>query len=165
MTAAPPSLDQLRELPALPPVSLWPQTWGWAALAGLLCVAAAGWAFVALRRHRRNRYRREALAELARLERRAQSDPGVAAGLPALLKRTALAALPARERKCVAGLAGDAWLDYLNTQAAVFPPGSAALLRELAYAPPAHWRGRDAAPLRTLFTASRQWMERHHVAA
>jgi len=162
MSAQPPGLDQLRELPLPEPVSYWPQTWGWAALGLLLTVAAAWLATRAWRRWHRNRYRREALSELARLEAAAASDPLAARGLPALLKRAALAAQPSG---AAAPLAGDAWAAWLARCGPPLPDDGARLLETLAYAPDASVRALDPSDLRRLLAASRQWMERHHVAA
>ncbi|HEX4987063.1 MAG TPA: DUF4381 domain-containing protein, partial [Burkholderiales bacterium] len=67
-------------------------------------LAVAAWALWRWHRRREaNRYRREALAELARLED--------VAGIPPLLKRTALAAWP---RKEVAALSGAQWVAFLR---------------------------------------------------
>lgn len=97
-------LDQLAE-PAEPaPVSMMPETIGWAVLAALL-VALVGWLVVrTVRRRRANAYRREALALLAG----AGDD---ARAIAPILRRTALAAYP-RER--VASLSGAAWLAFLD---------------------------------------------------
>lgn len=147
MSADLPGLDQLRELPLPPPVSYWPQTWGWAALA-LAIVALGVYALAAwVRRRRRNLYRRQALAELARLRLAAADQPLAARQLPDLLKRTALAA------RC-SGMARPA----------------ERLLATLAYAPDATVRELDPATLDRLFDDSRRWIERHraerhHVAA
>ncbi|OZI35549.1 hypothetical protein CEG14_10760 [Bordetella genomosp. 1] len=161
-----PGLDHLRELPLPPAVGLWPQTWGWAALAAVVLLLAGAFGWRAWRQWRRDRYRRAALAALDALERQAGADAAAARALPALLKRTALAALPAAARSRVAALEGQAWVDWLNAQvpAPAFATGSAQGLRALAYAPPAA----AALPRETLaglFGASRRWMERHHVAA
>lgn len=163
MSAALPGLDQLRELPLPAPVSYWPQTWGWAALA-LLLAAAAGWiAARAWRQWHRNRYRREALSELRRIEADTAADPLAARGLPVLLKRAALAA-QARDGN-VAPLAGEAWIAWLAQRGPPLPCDGAHLLTTLAYAPDTAVRALDPADVRRLLAASRLWMERHNVEA
>ncbi|MCD0506161.1 DUF4381 domain-containing protein [Bordetella petrii] len=164
--ASMPGLDQLRELPLPPPVPYWPLTWGWALVAALLLLALCWSSIAYVRRRRRNLYRRQALRELDNLARQATGDPLAARALPALLKRTALAAHPPGQRASLASLRGDAWLHSLETGARdVFPADSASLLATLAYAPDAKVRGLDAAVVRGLIEASRRWMERHHVEA
>ncbi len=96
MNAAQPGLDQLRELPLPPPVPYFPATWGWVVVALLAVVSVACGVYVWQRRRRRNRYRRQALAELARIQRESAGQPLAARQLPDLLKRTALAAQAAR---------------------------------------------------------------------
>lgn len=158
-------LDQLRELPLPAPVSYWPQTWAWALLAALLLAGGAWAAIAGWRRHRRNRYRRQALAELDRLMRAAAADPLAARGLPALLKHTAMAA-QAGGGPPVAALHGQDWIAYLGRGARQpFAPASAGLLAALAYAPDAAVRALDRGELDRLMAASRDWMEHHHVAA
>lgn len=97
-------LNRLAE-PADPgPVSMVPQTWGWAALAMLLVFGLAVYCVRLLHRYRANAYRREALAELKNI---AESPADIAR----LLRRTALAAFP---RQDVAALTGPSWLDFLK---------------------------------------------------
>ncbi|ALM82977.1 DUF4381 family protein [Bordetella sp. N] len=160
MSADLPGLDQLRELPMPPPVPYWPQTWGWALLA-LIVLALSVYALVAgLRRHRRNRYRRQALIELARIRAQAGRQTLAARALPDLLKRTALAA------RSSAGLRPDASLAVVALPLpSPLPADSGPLLATLAYAPDATVRELDPATLDLLFDASRRWIERHHVAA
>lgn len=111
----------------LPPAAIawWPQTPGWAALGALLGLYLLYRAGRALQRWHRNRYRREARAELQRLAASAEAEP-LAAALSELLKRTALAAFPRRE---VAPLHGEPWVAFLNARCAVAPfDGEAAAL-------------------------------------
>lgn len=103
-----PDLSQLRDIHLPPPVGWWPPAPGWWALAGLLLAGliAAAWLW---RRHRRNRWRRQALLELRRL--RGSDDAQLLRGLSALLRRVAISRHPRQE---VAGLHGEAWLAFLD---------------------------------------------------
>ena len=162
---AAPSIEQLRQLPLPEPVSYWPQTWGWAALLAV-ALALAGWAAWRMaRRHARNRYRRAGLRMLQALRRETQADPLAARALPDLLKRVGLSSVAPADRASVGALQGAEWVAFMDAGVAVFPPDAAVLLRALAYAPPETLRAIDPARVRILFAASRQWMERHHVAA
>lgn len=160
-----PSVDQLQDLPLPAPVSYWPQTWGWLLVLGM-ALAAAGWvAWRAARRHRRNRYRREGLRILESLRLAATSDPQAARALPGLLKRVGLSSVAPSERARVGALEGDEWVAFMQRGDEAFPPDTSVLLRALAYAPPATLQAIPQARIQQLFAASRQWMERHHVAA
>lgn len=167
MNDALPGLDQLLELSLPAPIPYWPQTWGWAVVAMLLLAGGVWAAATYWRRHRRNLYRRQALAALDKLAGAVASDPLAARGLPALLKRTALAAQADGQATQVAALSGEAWLAYLSriTTSQPFPDGSARLLATLAYAPDEAVRSLDSTVLKRLIMASRRWMEHHHVAA
>ncbi len=160
-----PSVDQLVQLPLPAPVSYWPQTWGW-----LVVLAAAvllgGWlTWRAIRKHQRNAYRRAGLQRLEALRQAAQADTLAARELPILLKRVGLSSVPEGERVRVGALTGEAWLAFMTRNGGAFTPDTEALLRVLAYAPPDAVRAIPPAHLQSLFAASRQWMERHHVAA
>ncbi|HEY9273568.1 DUF4381 domain-containing protein [Achromobacter sp.] len=162
---AAPSIEQLRQLPLPAPVSYWPQTWGWLALL-VVVLALAGWAAWRIaRRRRRNHYRRAGLRMLEALRRQTQSDPLAARALPELLKRVGLSSVTEADRARVGALQGAEWIAFMDRGMAVFPPDAGVLLRALAYAPPETLRAIDPARVRSLFSASRQWMERHHVAA
>jgi len=97
-------LDQLVVPDAPPPVSMVPQTAGWAIVGVLLLVVLFYGLWRAVARHRANAYRRAALAELAQ----AGDDP---AHVAAILRRTALVAY---DRRLVAGLADDDWIAFLE---------------------------------------------------
>jgi hypothetical protein len=104
-------MDLLHGIVEPVPVSRVPETAGWWVVSGwLLALLAIGcWHWLAHRR--RNRYRRRALAELTVLEARSTTEPVLtAAGIAALLKRTALAAYP---RAQVASLYGADWAEFL----------------------------------------------------
>lgn len=102
--ATPPELGPLYEPP---PVLFTFETVGWSVLAGLLFVGFMAMAYLLIRRYIRNRYRREALAELERME----GDPSSTPRIFAVVKRTAIQAF-GRER--VAALHGRDWLRFLE---------------------------------------------------
>lgn len=173
-TAAPPNdplldatLRQLADITVPAPVSMMPQTWGWAALGGLFLLAGAFAFWRWYRRWEANRYRREALADLRDIEAKlaAPTTRGAAlAALPVLLKRTALAIWP---RESVAGLHGTGWTGFLDGHSGgpVFPIASARFFEEAEY------RGSEALcavpepEARTYAAAARHWIEAHHVRA
>lgn len=103
-----PDLSQLRDIHLPPPVSWWPPAPGWWAVATLvlLLIVLTTWL---LSRHRRNRWRRQALAALAQL--RSTDDALLLRELSVLLRRIAIGRFPQQE---VAALTGDAWLAFLD---------------------------------------------------
>lgn len=129
MTDAP--LDALRDIHLPPEPALWPPAPGW----WLVVLAVALLAALAFRRHRRGRALREALRELEALAaaHRSASDPiRLARSLSQLLRRYALARFP---NAGIAGLTGDAWLQFLDEHggAGRFNGADGALLASLPY--------------------------------
>jgi hypothetical protein len=163
MTAATPPdpLAGLRGYHLPDAVSWWPPAPGWWLLAGLVLLAVAVAAVLFVRRWRRRAALRAALAELDALDAELGAlDPGeYARRLSRLLRRVALARYP---RHTVAGLTGDAWLQFLdergNTQA--FTRGRGRLLREAPYRP-----GGDTQALRELAALARDWILRSNTGA
>ena len=148
----------LVDIPLPREVSLWPDTWASRIAIGvaLVAIVAAVWQFI---RHRRaNQYRREALAELARVSRTDTAPGELLAQLSLLMRRTALAVFP---REQVAPLAGAAWLAFLDRTSSgrQFSEGDGRLLASGPYeqTPP----GR--AELRALVVLVRKWIRGHHV--
>lgn len=110
-------LAQLRDIHMPPPIDTWPPAPGWVILAALGLAAVIALFYWLYRRWRRNRYRREALRELAALRARFEERRDKAAFLvesQTLLKRVALTRYP-RER--VANLTGEAWVQFLDRSA------------------------------------------------
>src|SRR6202041_1256497 len=93
-------LDNLHDFYQPPPPAWTPQTIGWYVVFAVIALLAMWMTIHTLRRWLANRYRREALRELALLQPEQFST---------LLKRTALSAWP-RDR--VASLSGDTWLKF-----------------------------------------------------
>jgi len=146
-------LELMHELVMPEPVPWLPQTPGWWVLLGwvLALLTLFGWHL--LQRRRRNRYRREALAALRRIEREAALSPAESAQrIAALLKRTALAAYPRRD---VAPLYGSAWAQFLrdSTNDDRQIADAAGLLADAAYRPDA-----DGA---ALSDPARRWIRLH----
>lgn len=118
-------LDNLHDFYQPPPPAWTPQTIGWYAVFAIIALLVA-WAIVhVVRSWLANRYRREALRELATLE---------PAQFSALLKRTALAAWP---REQVAALNGEPWLRFLDEAAPspLFTSAPASRVEDLALKP------------------------------
>lgn len=161
------ALEKLNDIVLPAPVSFMPQTWGWLALA-LFLLALIAWAL--LRRHRHyvaNQYRREALAELARIEATlgAAAERGQAVTrIAELLKRVALKAWP---RTATASLSGKAWLAFLKQHdGGDFSTAPAArLLDDLEYQARDRLAGVDESDARQFARLARRWIERHHVPA
>lgn len=110
------NLPQLMELMhdvVVPEQVGWgPATAGWWILLGWLLGVGFLFARQWINERRRNRYRREALAELATIEK--QLHPGGQASardIAVLIKRTALVAYP---REQVASLYGEQWASFLQ---------------------------------------------------
>ncbi len=118
MKPSPPDWSLLKEMvdvAPLPAVGWWPQTLGWQLLAALLLLGGLALAIQALRRRRFYRYRRQALAQLARLEPR---QANFASQLFLLLKHTASRVQPALAPRLDAGLLAE--LDSLAGQQGQF---------------------------------------------
>lgn len=158
------ALRSLHDIAVPPPVSWMPQTWGWAALAAILLVALLAWAFLALRRYRRNAYRREALRLLDAVASDIRSPLTRKRGLQGLaevLKRTALAVWP-RER--VASLAGPHWNEFLDGSAEA-GEGHALerLFDDFEYRDEGSLAALSPSVGDDLLLGARRWIEKHHV--
>ena len=90
-------------LPAEP--GLFPLAPGWYVMLALVGLMALIWAVRALVRWHRNRYRREAVAQVKAM------SMAEAPFLGAIIKRVALAGF---DREVVAGLTGEAWLEFMQ---------------------------------------------------
>src|SRR5262245_5709033 len=154
----PPPADPVAGLIGIPlpdAVSLWPQTWTARITIAVVLAVAVVAAWKVIRQWHANRYRREALAELARIE--ANETPNMSTELALLVRRTALAAFP---REQIVALTGPAWLSFLDRSygGQEFSHGAGSLLEAAAYrpAPP------DRSQLQTLIDLTRRWIKVHH---
>jgi hypothetical protein len=159
------ALEGLHDIVVPTAVSWAPRSAGWYGLAVVAAAVVAWGVWVGYRRHLANRYRRTALKALAAIEQRvATPDPAgrarALAGLPTLLKRTALAA---GHRLEVASLTGDAWLSYLDDTygGTGFSAGPGRLLPTLAYASPSRFGDIAPTDVSALLALTRTWIRRH----
>lgn len=145
----PQALAALRDihLPSSPAWWTIPELW----LAAVCMAALAGWLGW---RHRRNRLLHCSLRELARLsETHARDGDAVrlARGLSQLLRHHAAACFP---QAGVEGLAGSAWLAFLDAHGGqgLFTQGAGAILESLPY------RAGGTADTGALLAAVRHWL-------
>lgn len=139
----PSDLSNLRDIVVPPEVALWPPAPGWwILLAGGLAMAAI-LAGMIVARHRRNAYRRAALAALDRAD---------AGDISTVLKRAALAAWPRTE---VASLTGADWLAFLDRTARsdAFTQGAGRDLEALAFG--------GTGDKQAVLAAARDWVRQH----
>jgi hypothetical protein len=128
----------LRDLHLPEAVGWWPLAPGWWVLIALAVVALGFLLRAWLRVRARGAARRYALRELSAIERRYEESRNpveFGANLSELLRRTMLAYAP---RQNVAGLTGDAWLEWLDQGLAqpVFRDGPGRQIVELPYRDP-----------------------------
>lgn len=129
------ALNQLRDLHMPDPVSIWPLAPGWYMVIILGIVLLIALFYGPQRFYKRRRAKWQALKTLAQLQQdyQQQQDALVTVqALSILLRRVTLAYFP---RHQVAGLEGQAWLDFLNqTQKTPLFAGSVAeLLTQAPY--------------------------------
>lgn len=153
-------LDGLRDihLPVTP--GWWPPAPGWWLLVVFAVIAALLLRRPLRARRERRRMRRRLLAEIGALhERSADGEPlpTVLGDLSTLLRRVALARHP---REQVAGLAGDAWLRFLDETGGgeSFRVGAG---RALAQGPFSPVLAGDAVDIDAVLAAARGWLARN----
>jgi hypothetical protein len=142
-------LDKLHDFYQPPPPAWIPQTIGWYIVFAVIALVAMWMTIHTLRRWLANRYRREALRELALLQPEQFST---------LLKRTALSAWP---REKVASLSGEAWLNFLNESAEnnSFHQTPGNRIEEIAL----HSQTLSSEDEQTLRKITAEWIRRHRV--
>lgn len=147
-------LAALHDIHPPPPVSWWPPAPGWWLL-GVSMLALSVFAVIVLRRYLRSPSR-AARRELARVRKefeRSADEAQLASGLSALARRCALSRFAP---ETVAGLSGDAWLEFLDRTGSTnaFTRGAG---RVLATAPYEHRPGSPVAPALPVLE---RWIER-----
>lgn len=145
-------LNPLRE-PAL--IGWWPLAPGWWILLLLLTIVIGGAVFWLARRHHRNIYRRQALAQLQDLNVQLAQNGDTrqyVTNLNALLKSTALRAYPHTE---IAAINSDTWLVFLNDGLRSGTPFDAAFTSAI-YRPET-----PSLNIQALQATAAQWIKQH----
>ncbi|MEH6873013.1 MAG: DUF4381 domain-containing protein [Candidatus Competibacter sp.] len=156
------SLDRLHDIIVPAPAPWWPPAPGWYWVLGLMVVMLLAALIAGLIRRQHNRYRREALAELARHEMALQNaelrSPALLS-LAELLKRTAVTAFP---REDVATLTGLKWFEFLDDTArgSRFRDALGATLENAIYDPRTA-DTLDPQRLHSVVEAIRHWIKFH----
>lgn len=156
--ALPDPVAGLIDIPLPREVSLWPQTWPARIAIAVLVTALLVSIWYVARNWRANRYRREALSELYRIENSDHfSNDETLVRITLLVRRTALAVFP-RER--IASLVGMPWLVFLDNSygGRDFSQGSGRILVSDAY----QKISPSNADLHSLIVLVRRWIKKHH---
>lgn len=143
------SLNRLVDIVSIEEVSWWPLAPGWWVLFVFLLVVLVIMVVWSVRRWRGNAYRRAACVELESIGELVSVDE-----VNALLKRTALSFRPREE---IAGLAGNAWIDFLRQSGPLSENGVRML--NLAYTSSV-FTGSEGVELKE---AARAWIEGHRL--
>jgi hypothetical protein len=157
----PTSLDLLHDIVLPPSTDWWPLAPGWLWLLAALAVLVLWMALRSFVHWQHNRYRREALAELARLAAATPFAGGEdkLAAMAELLKRTALSAWP---REQVASLTGQAWFEFLDRAGKTrFSEGLGARMQQSIYQ--GGGQVLDDPAMHTLVAEIRAWIKQHRV--
>jgi hypothetical protein len=104
-------ITQLRDIYYPMPIPIWPLAVGWYCLMGLGLFLFALTFLIWNKKSKRNKLRKIVLRRLAELQNQQQHTHNISRELSMLLKRVVLANYPRHE---VAGLHGEAWLQFLD---------------------------------------------------
>lgn len=163
MSADPTSLDNLHDVVSAPSVPFWPPAPAWYWVIAALALGLTILLVRAIVHMLHNRYRREALAELATHEAalsNTDTRAGAVISIAVLLKRAALSVYP---REIVASLYGTQWLEFLDRTGRMQTFSTdGAWLERVAYHPPEAAQ-LDEPTARKLAGMARDWIKRHRV--
>jgi cbb3-type cytochrome oxidase subunit 3 len=160
-------LNQLHDIVLPPAVGWWPLAFSWWVLIFSVLSMLVGVIWFFLDRHKRNAYRREALALLNAIERNTTPPQQKIADINRLLKQVALTAYGRSE---VAALTDQAWCEFLQHNAHyIQQPSTLLACLNMAYQPIENNNDADNAnasesqtALHTWQRYARQWILGHH---
>jgi len=164
MSPDPTSLDRLHDILPPSPAPWWPPAPAWYWMLSALAILVLSVAAALLHHRLRNRYRREALAELARIEARLRTPsdrPAAVVALADLIKRCALSAFP---RATVASLVGKNWMTFLDRtgRRAAFSADIGHRLSDATY-DPEKAASLNGGQIREIVAAIRHWIRHHRI--
>lgn len=151
-------LQSLRDIHLPDAISAWPPAPGWYLLIGAILLALSVVLIYFLKKYHRNTIKRLALKELSQLRVARQEGKEAELVLPHisyLLRQVAIYYFP---EKNIAGLTGDAWLDFLNQTGTSSFTECKKLLTVAPYQ-----RHIDKPNLDKLFDLSQTWMQQLNV--
>lgn len=149
------ALAHLRDIHLPPPISWWPLAPGWYVICFMLLVVIVSIFYLVKRRYLQRYPKRQALRLLAFYEQEwqnTQQGSRACANVSELLRRVALAYFP---RHDVAGLHGEAWLNFLNQSSSSL---NFTALRDYLLVFP-YQQDEQTANLEPLFTSAREWIK------
>ncbi len=148
------SLHDLHDVHLPEPVSMWPPAIGWYLLSALIVLVSALGLFIAYRYWSKARAKKYALKQLKVLRQNTNLTPNTVIRESACLLRRV--AIHYHADKNIAGLTGNAWIEFLNDSSGsdLFTTESARLLLEGPYNPTI----KDNYP--DLITAIESWIKK-----
>jgi Tfp pilus assembly protein PilO len=153
-------LAKLHDIYMPPPIGIWPLAVGWIVLLVMSILLLAWLGYFLCKRHRQQAAKRDALTLLDRYKQAYETEKNSQLSsmqVSELLRRVALVYFPRTE---VAGLQGDAWIDFLTRNAkGVDFTSIQPLLLQAPYQPP------QQIDLTPLFQKASAWIKQvvHHV--
>ena len=158
-----PKVQGIKEIVLPETVSYVPQTVGWWILLVVIGLLLAWWIYKRYIKWRNNRYRRQALLELALIAQQLGQEPERAsalAAISALIKRTAIEAFG---RSNVADLSGRLWLEFLDGTGSTnsFSQGPGRLLPDFAYAKQETLNEMSKVMIDQILVLVKDWINQH----
>ena len=156
-------LNQLKDIHLPDPIGWWPLAFSWWVLIFSLSAIVFALVWFLLDRHKRNAYRREALAEIKRIQTGTQTDVAEQIlHINALLKQVAITVYG---RQTVAHLSEQSWLDFLHETANfVRQPDNALEILQQAYQGNAQKTDAELNGLALSWrNYAQQWIKGHHL--
>lgn len=160
------SLSDLQDIIIPDSASFLPPAPAWYAAAGLIAFFLIRFSIKRYKVFQENRYRRDAVKELDRLEKiilssnDAKARAKCAMALPVLLKQTAISAY---ERRTVADLSRERWFSFLDKKGSMkaFSGESGRILSICAYGSPDQINALSESSYTELIAMIRQWIQTH----